>query len=333
MPEIRQNVITRDWVVIAHERAQRPHDYVFRTAPRAEISSYKDNCPFCPGHESTCPRETFRLPAQGDWAVRSFPNKFPALQLAGERQRWGDELHRSVTGVGHHEVVVLSPRHDLPLALLPEAQVRTIFRLLQERYRALRADRRVESIILFQNHGAQAGSSLEHPHAQIAATPVVPFQHRARLDEAIRHYDDTGQCVFCHTLADELAHGERVVCANRHFVAFVPWAALSPFHLWIFPRRHASAFDEVTPDELDDLADLTKEVLLRLYRAVGNPDYNFSIRCVPTHLGEVDFFHWYLPIVPRVNKSAGFEIGSGMYINPSLPEDNARFLREYDLSA
>ncbi len=333
MPEIRQNVITRDWVVIAHERAQRPHDYRLPGDQQVTPPAHKDTCPFCPGHESACPPETSRLPLEGAWAVRSFPNKFPVLQSAGERQRWGDELYRRVSGVGHHEVVVLSPRHDLPLALLPTGQVRMIFRLLQQRYRTLRSDRRVESIILFQNHGVQAGSSLEHPHAQIAATPVVPFQHRARLEEAIRYYDNTGRCVFCHTLEQELAHGERVVCANHHFVAFVPWAALSPFHLWIFPRRHASAFDQVEPEELDGLADLTQEVLLRLYRAVGNPDYNFSIRCVPTHLGEVDFFHWYLPIVPRVYKAAGFEIGSGMFINPNLPEDDARHLRECRLSA
>ena len=148
------------------------------------------------------------------------------------------------------------------------------------------------------------------------------------MDEAIRFFDETGECVFCTTLRSELADGIRIVASTDSFVAFIPFAALSPFHLWIFPVRHCSSFDEIEEYEITDLAATLRTVLGKLYHGLNNPDYNFSLRSIPAREGQREFFHWYLTVIPRIVRTAGFEIGSGMYINTTLPEESARFLRD-----
>ncbi|MGB6648121.1 MAG: HIT domain-containing protein, partial [Bacteroidota bacterium] len=195
------------------------------------------------------------------------------------------------------------------------------------RYRDIRQDDRVEAIIIFKNHGEQAGTSLGHPHSQLAATPVVPTQIRTRVEEATRFFDDTGECVFCQTLREELEDQDRIVCETAHFVAFIPYAALSPFHLWIFPRRHMSSFDDISDIETGDLALVLRTVLSKMYRGLKDPDYNYSVRSLPTRDRNTDYFHWYLTIIPRISRTAGFELGSGMFINSTVPEESAAFLR------
>ncbi len=260
-------------------------------------------------------------------------NKYPALQPSAGGLRQNSGLHRSMGGVGAHEVIIEHPRHNLTTALLETEDVASILCAYRERHSVLKRDPKIEAVILFKNHGERAGTSLRHPHSQLTATPIVPNQIRHRIEEAIRFYDDTGQCVFCRTLHDELEDGARLVTESPHFVAFVPYAALSPFHIWIFPRRHASSFDETTDDELHDLASVLQLVLAKLYWGLSNPDYNYVIRSSPAHDGHTSYFHWYLSIVPRIVRAAGFELGSGMYINPRSPEEDARFLRQFDPTA
>lgn len=333
MPEIRLNMVTRDWVIIATERARRPHDFKRSESEPPALPPRRDDCPFCPGLESLSPGETWRVPDEsGGWRVRVVPNKYPAVAAAGERTRHQEGMFRTVNGVGWHEVIVETPRHDLTTALLEPAQVAEILRVYRDRYTVIRADPRVEAIVIFKNHGPSAGTSLEHPHSQLAATPVVPYQFRSRVEEAMRHFDDSGRCVFCQMLESELAEGTRLIEASAHFVAFIPYAAFSPFHTWIFPRRHSSSYEDITDVEIADLAALLRRTLRRIYFGLGNPDFNYSIRCAPTRLCPVQYFHWYLTIIPRVSKMAGFEIGSGMFINPSLPEKSAEFLRGVDPS-
>jgi len=237
-------------------------------------------------------------------------------------------VFRSMSGVGFHEVVVEHRRHDLKPALYTVEEIRTVLVAYRARYVQMRKDPRVEAIIIFKNHGESAGTSLVHPHSQIAATPIVPTQIRHRMDEAIRFFDETGECVFCTTLRRELADRDRIVASTDSFVAFIPYAALSPFHLWIFPVRHCSSFDEIEEYEMTDLAATLRTVLGKLHFGLNDPDYNFSIRSIPAREGQREYFHWYLTVIPRIARTAGFEIGSGMYINTALPEDSARFLRE-----
>jgi UDPglucose--hexose-1-phosphate uridylyltransferase len=327
MPELRQNIITREWVIIATERARRPDEFIRPKKAVDPVPAFEPGCAFCPGNESMSAVETYRVADRDGWQVRVVENKFPALSREGDRVRRIDGVYRSMSGVGFHEVVVEHRRHDLSPALYSVEDLSRILVAYKERYRQIRKDTRVEAIIIFKNHGESAGTSLAHPHSQIAATPIVPTQVRHRLDEAIRFFDETGECVFCTTLRREVADRIRIVASTDSFVAFIPFAALSPFHLWIFPVRHCSSFDEIEEYEITDLAVTLRTVLGKLYYGLNDPDYNFSIRSIPAREGEREYFHWYLTVIPRIVRTAGFEIGSGMYINTSLPEESARFLR------
>ncbi|MFZ4555952.1 MAG: galactose-1-phosphate uridylyltransferase [Pseudanabaena sp.] len=332
MSHLRQNVITKDWVIFATERAKRPHEFA-RSLDEIppELPIYKHNCPFCKGNENPSETEYLRIEDEQGWRVRIIPNKYPALSPIGDRIRHSDGIHRSITGVGYHEVIIEHPDHNVTIALMEIGDVINILRAYRQRYNVISQDKRIESVIIFKNHGESAGTSLEHPHSQITATPVVPSQIRYRMIEAINYFDDTGICLFCYTLNDELKAQERIVLETEHFVAFMPYAALSPFHMWIFPRRHSSCFGDITEPELEDLAYNLKTVLAKLFYGLNNPAYNYTIRSIPTDEKQSDYFHWYLAIVPRVSKAAGFELGSGMYINTAMPEDSAKFLREIEI--
>ncbi len=332
MNELRQNIITRDWVIIAKGRGDRPDDFASGKKSRPPLPAYAAHCPFCVGNEAETAEETFAIRDRLGWRVRVVPNKFPALVPVGERRRKLSGVFRSMPAVGMQEVVIEHPRHDMSLALMPVAHVADVLRAYRNRYATLRQDERIEAIIIFKNHGEAAGTSLAHPHSQVVATPIVPNQFRIRVEEAIRYFDDMGECVFCRTVADELASYERVIEENDHFVAFIPYAALSPFHAWIFPKRHASSFDEITDTEIDHLAPVLKNVLARLYLALENPDFNYSVRSIPTEEKRTDYFHWYLTIIPRIARTAGLELGTGMFINPSVPEENAALLRNVDIA-
>jgi UDPglucose--hexose-1-phosphate uridylyltransferase len=328
MPELRQNIITREWVIIAKERAKRPHELVAPALPPRILPRHDPRCPFCPGNENETTLERSRIAGTDSWRVRVVANKYPALQEEGEKVRHIDGIFRSMTAVGYHEVVVEHPRHDLSPADYTVDETVQVIEAYRQRYISLAADPRIEAVIIFKNHGEGAGTSLQHPHSQIAAMPIVPTQIRHRLEESIRFFDETGDCVFCTTLQRELEDGTRIVAKNADFVAFVPYAALSPFHLWIFPIRHQSSFDEISPAQVPAFAEILQKVLAKISRGLNNPDYNFSIRSIPAHEGHREYFHWYLTVIPRIGKTAGFEIGSGMYINPSIPEESARFLRD-----
>jgi UDPglucose--hexose-1-phosphate uridylyltransferase len=331
MPELRLNVITRDWVIIATERAKRPNLFAVVRKEQPPLPAFQPDCPFCPGNEHETGKEVLRLGDEKGWRVRVFTNKYPALSSGGERRRTERGIERSMSGVGFHEVIVEHPRHDVTTALLSVAEVTDILTAYRLRYTQLRQDPRLEAIILFKNHGEIAGSSIVHSHSQLAATPVVPFQFRARMEEAMRYFDENGECIFCRTLRDELAAGERIIEQTEHFVAFSPYAALSPFHTWIFPRRHSSSFEEITDTELVDLARNLKATLAKLYYGLNDPPFNYAIRSAPTRERHGDYYHWYVTIIPRVTKTAGFEFGSGMFINTVVPEEGAKFLRDMKL--
>lgn len=329
MPELRQNLITRDWVIIATERARRPDQFVSEKKAVIPLNEYDPECPFCPGNEHLTTDEHFKLLNNDKWAVRVVPNKFPALNSKGSGKRSINGIYRSMDAFGIHDVVIEHPRHDLHFALYDTHSIENIMYAYKRRYQEIKSDKRVESIVIFRNHGKAAGTSLVHPHSQIVATPVVPFQVRSRLDTAIRYFDDNGECIFCRTLNEEISAKERIIFATELFTAFIPYAALSPFHIWIFPNRHFASFDEITDTETIALAETLHSVLKKLFVALNNPDFNFTIRSIPTHEKNSDYFHWYIAIVPRITIAAGFELGSGMYISTAIPEESAKFLRQF----
>lgn len=328
MPEIRQNLVTREWVILAAERAKRPHQFSSSDKPKKELPPYDENCPFCPGNEHLTPPEVWRLGEGSEWQIRIIPNKFAALAKEGIPHRKITGIKRSINGVGIHEILIESPVHNANIAVMKIDEVKNIITAYRERFLQICNDDRVELIIIFKNHGEGAGTSLEHPHSQIVGLPIMPQQIRYRVEEAMRYYDDTGECVFCRILKDELEDGGRIIVESTHFLSFIPYAALSPFHSWIYPRRHCHCFAYISDEEIEDLAFVLRETLAKFYHGLNDPDYNYVIRSLPRFYKELDYGHWYLSIIPRIGKAAGFELGSGMYINSAMPDESAQFLRD-----
>ncbi len=329
MPELRQNLATKEWVIIANERAKRPDEYIQsqRHIVTETRTFYDANCPFCPGNEEM-DLEIERMPAVGEWQTRVVANKYPALLREGELARTFDGVHRQITGIGYHEILVEHPHHNTTLALMTVEEIKYVLEAFYSRGWSIRKDSRIEQIVYFKNHGEQAGASLRHPHSQIIGLPVVPNNIRHRIEEARRYFDDNGECVYCTMLQDELKKKERLVAVSDHFVAFVLYAAPSPFNAWILPLQHSVSFMYSHQDEIEDLAGILRKVLRKLYIGLRDPSYNLIIRSAPVKEISNDYLHWYVSLVPRLSRTAGFELGSGMFINPSMPEDCAAFLRD-----
>lgn len=327
MPELRQNMATREWVIIATERAKRPAQFVQPAKQRVEERpTWVEDCPFCPGNEEL-DLERLRLPPEGEWLARVVGNRYPALRQEGDRTRHIEGFNSAISGVGYHDVVVEARQHNTCPALESVDEVERTLAAFQLRGNIIRDDPRIEQLIYFKNHGLTAGTSLIHPHTQLLGLPVVPYAIRARLEEARRYFDDQGVCVYCRMRDEEQRQGVRTVLASEHFTAFVPYAAFSPFHLWIIPHRHSPSFLSTTPAELRDLAAVLRQVLRKLYFGLNDPDYNYLIRSAPEREHGAAYLHWYVSIVPHVTRAAGFELGSGMFINTALPEESAAFLR------
>lgn len=328
MPELRQNLATKDWVIIATERAKRPDNFIeVDTLPAIETEPTHDpDCPFCPGNEEP-DLEIERWPNDDAWQIRVVRNKYPALIQNGDPARTFDGVHRHITGVGHHEVVVDHPQHNTSWALMACTEIKQLLSTHHQRGWQIRENPQMEQIIYFKNRGPRSGASLKHPLSQIIALPVVPNYIRHRTEEARRYSDDHGECVYCVMAQDELKRSERVICTNEHFTAFVLYAALSPFHLWIMPREHSVSFLYSQSDQIEALAEILHDVLRRLYYGLNDPSFNLIIHSAPLKEISNNYLHWYISVIPRVSRAAGFEMGSGMFINPTLPEASAEYLK------
>ena len=328
MSEFRFSVATGEWVIFAPERARRPEDFL-REKPEWTHSraTWRGQCPFCPGNDVRTPGETLCYrDEQAGWLVRSFPNRFPAVYPGPRPEMQGPEFMRFLKGVGHHEVVAESPKHNTTLALMTRGEVGLVLRAWRQRYRSLWLQPETEHVVIFKNHGHSAGCSLEHPHSQIVAMPVTPQQILQRHEVASRYYNQHGRCVFCAQLEMELAQNRRILAKSPQFVAFIPYAAFSPFSVWILPRKHSCSFGLITDTELDELATMLRDLLARFYHVLGDPDYNLVVRSSHAEVQGTRVFHWYLTLVPRLSKAAGFELGTGMFINSSTPEADTEFL-------
>jgi len=333
MPEIRQNPLNKEWVIIATERAKRPHELARKIEERQKLPRFSAQCPFCPGNEHMAPPSTMEIQRDAKWQVRVVPNKYAALTTEGPLYRRTEGLKRTVSGVGIHEVIVETPVHNLTTALLNEDDAELILECYHERYLVIARDPRVELITIFKNHGSAAGTSLEHSHSQLMASPIISPEIRRRMEDAMIYYDDEGRCLFCKVMEEELADRIRVVEETEYFVAFIPYASLSPFAMWIFPRRHMASYGQIHPEEITDLARILQSVLARIYYGLGDPDFNYVLRSSPSENRYSRYYHWYISLIPRLTNVAGFELGSGMHINVTLPEENAEFLRSVQLGA
>ncbi len=346
MSELRFDPIQGRWVIIATERSRRPHDLQRVTVRNAQVAGF---CPFCPGHEMRTPPEIAAVgrdadapPNTPDWQIRVVPNKYPALNVEGDLDRRGLGLYDVMHGIGAHEVVIDSPRHEVDLASLPADHLTEMLVLCQERQRDLYRDRRLQYVLIFKNHGAEAGATLPHPHSQIIAMPIIPRIIVQELQQTKAHYRLKSRCLFCDVLNEELEREERLVLANDHFVAFAPYASRFPFELMILPRRHDHHFTNATREQLADLAVCLGDLARRLQAVLDDPPFNLVIHTAPntdaygtpSHYWQTlrDDYHWHVEILPRMTRVAGFETGTDLYINPTAPEEAARFLREADES-
>ena len=322
---MRLNLVTGEWVIYAPSRRKRPQD--FHQADK--VPETQINCPFCPNNQRDIELSTLELPLKsGPWQTRVVANKYPALLRFHPTQRLAHGTYLVTSGYGKHEVIIESPQHDTTIATLSPEAVTLVVETYHQRYLALMEDPEIMMVIIFRNHGQAAGASLRHPHSQIIATSVVPRNRRWQEYEAQRYFDQWKRCVYCDMLAFELRERQRIILENKSFVAFVPFAAEVPCEIWIIPRRHQADFGNISEVEKLDFATILQQSLAKLYQKLNNPDYNYIISSAVRYRSEDSQVHWYCQIQPRLTTPAGFELGSGMSINPSVPEVDADFLRE-----
>jgi UDPglucose--hexose-1-phosphate uridylyltransferase len=326
MPELRKDPVIGRWVIIASERGKRPMDFPHkREEPRGGF------CPFCPGNEEKTPPEILTLGGDDSWQVRVVPNKFPALVIEGELKRKGLGLYDVVDGIGAHEVIIDSPRHDANLADLPPEDIDRVLEAYQLRLIDLSRDQRFRYILLFKNHGENAGASLEHSHTQLIATPIIPKRVMEELEGTQRHFQIKERCIYCDIIDQEIFDGRRIIMESDHFIVISPFAARFPFETWILPKRHEPHFHRLDKTLRLDLAEVMGKVLRKINVALDEPAYNYVIHTAPINDGHEWTFHWHLELMPKLTRVAGFEWGSGFYINPTPPEDAAEYLRKITL--
>jgi UDPglucose--hexose-1-phosphate uridylyltransferase len=231
-----------------------------------------------------------------------------------------------MSGVGDHEVIIETPRHNTRLSDLETEEVAAVIGAYRKRRLALKQDPRFRFVMVFKNHGAAAGASLEHSHSQLVALPIVPIQVSEEMEGARRYYNDHHQCIFCAMIQQELSAEVRIIEEREGIVAVAPFASRFPFETWLIPHGHSPSFEKM--EGYDGLADCLRGVLRRMDRVLTDPPYNFIIHTAPFGEPADEYYHWHLEIMPRVTKVAGFEWGTGFYINPTPPEEAAKYLRE-----
>jgi UDPglucose--hexose-1-phosphate uridylyltransferase len=332
MSELRYNATADEWVIIASERAKRPED--FKHAASVVAPDNIEHCPFCAGHEQKTQGEIYAVrednsePNTPGWKVRIVPNQFPAVTTEKNQQIKNENIFNSKSGFGIHDVIIESPDHNLPLCEMDKKQVERVFLTYKQRFLQLSRDPRFETIILFKNHGQAAGTSLSHPHSQVVALPIIPSTVLQKVEVARRYFAKTGLCLYCQIVENEIRADERVVIQSENFLAYEPFGSHTPFETMILPKWHAPSFAEITDEQCRELAGVMQQIIKRINAVLNTPAYNFALYSIPLNEGNHKIYHWHFKIYPRVSQPAGFELGSGMYINTMVPEDAARYLRE-----
>jgi UDPglucose--hexose-1-phosphate uridylyltransferase len=346
MSELRFDPIRRRWSIIATERRFRPHEF---KRPGPEPPGDVATCPFEYGNEGATPPEilalghTARQPNAPNWQVRVVPNKFPALRVEGELIREGVGMFDRVNGIGAHEVIIETPDHARTTADMTAEEIFLVLKAWRERLVDLRRDIRIRYVLLFKNQGRDAGASLYHPHSQLIATPIIPTAVVEELNVAREHWAHKERCIFCDFIQQERALGDRIALETDRFVLIEPFASSFPFETWLLPKQHSHDFAHCADPLLEDLARLVRDFLRRIRALLDDPPYNFILHTAPSphpRPGQPSYwstiqydYHWHIEFIPRITRIAGFEWGSGYAINPTAPEEAARFLREITVEA
>jgi UDPglucose--hexose-1-phosphate uridylyltransferase len=330
MSELRRDPIGGRWVIVDTDHPHKPEDYEF------EAASFKGGtCPFCYGNESMTPPEieAIRDPhthanASG-WQVRVVPNKFPALQVEGDIDRRGLGMYDMSNGVGAHEVLIETPYHQKDICDLLNSEVENFLSMYCRRALDLVKDRRFKYIMVFKNFGAAAGASLEHPHTQIIALPMIPKNALEEIKGAQDFFEYRERCIFCDIIRQETQEAERVVLENKYFLAFCPFVSRFPFEIWIIPKKHNGYFCHMPQEEMPALAQMLKDIVTKLKKLFPNVSYNYIMHSSPVNGdGSSEGYHWHIEFMPKLTRTAGFEWGSGFYLVATPPELAAKYLRD-----
>ncbi len=330
MPELRKDPIIDRWVIISTERGKRP---VFISEEKGP--SKASVCPLCPGNEAMTPSEVYALRPHGspansrNWTLRVVPNKFPALRIEGSLDKQGLGLYDRMNGVGAHEVIIETPHHDEALSTMSVHGIQAVLQAYRERILDLEKDKRFRFVMVFKNQGSVAGASIDHSHSQLIALPIVPRRVSEEINGGLAFYKYKERCIFCDIIAQEKYENVRVVFENDACIVLSPYASRFPFETWLLPKTHESSFaSERRADQYWSVAEALSVVLKRYNSVLNSPPYNYMVHTAPFGNGEIPHYHWHIEIIPRLTKMAGFEWGTGFYINPTPPEEATTFLRE-----
>lgn len=341
MSELRKDPIVDRWVIIAKNRAERPLELA-ESAPAGRTTTA--DCPFCEGHERETTEEVLAVREAGSaangpgWQVRVVTNLYPALTPgAAPFAPNPASLFDAQPALGAHEVVIEHPRHLIGTSDLSVEELTEVLLVYRDRLAALRALGRYVQPIVFKNVGAAAGASIEHAHSQIMALPLIPREIAAELESARRYHQNNRRCIYCQLLAAELSSCQRLVepvanPAGARFVALSAYAARTPFETWVLPAEHQSDFEQLSPEGARELAAVMRAVVAKISAALDQPPYNYIIHTSSFDTFENDHYHWHIEIIPRVTKTAGFEWGTGLAINPVPPEEAAAIMRALHLA-
>ncbi len=312
--ELRLDLISKDWVVIATGRSRRPE--AFKNESRSKVKVDKKSCPFCKAFENE-KKDTLVL-----------PNKYPAfLSHPDFDEKIEGNLYKTMNAVGFCELVVTKD-HEKTLALLPLKKVEEVISAYQQRYLALMDKKFVNYISIFHNHGLEAGASQPHPHSQIITTPLIDVDLQRALSTSEKYFKKDKKCIYCEMNEWEKKIKKRIVFENRDFICLCPFASKSAFEVIISPKNHLSNFERINEKEKSGLAEAFQQVLKKLYKALNNPSYNFYLHTAPCDGKDYSYYHWHWTILPKTDTLAGFEIGTRMEISTIEPEKAAKYLRE-----
>lgn len=324
MPQLRQNIITGEWVVIAPERAKRPNDFV---VAETVIHESKDDCAFCLHNEEY---KKHRLKNFESGEIYVIPNKYPAFvetnkQCSPRTYHVEDGFYHAKPALGGHDVIVIKD-HDLNLFTFTEKTWAEMMAMFAKRYKYWRQDCNTEYAMAIYNQGQRSGASILHPHAQLFASDIIPNQIVKEQHGAETYYEKHGQCVFCILIAHELKQKTRIIYESTDMVACTFYAARFPFEIWAFPKKHASHYEKKTYNDHLAIAKCLKNITDKLGKTLKNPPLNFYLHDLPTAISDSRYYHWHIEITPRVSLYGGYELGSGVVIDVMSPEEAAEYL-------
>lgn len=328
MPDLRRDPITGRWVIVNVESPIKPGGF-----DEEQHEKKGGVCPFCLGNEKMTPPEIIAYrkkdtaPDTPGWRVRTVPNKYPALQIEGDLNKRGIGVYDITNGVGAHEVIIETPDHNKEMKDVSVKELEEIITMYKQRSIDLEKDKRFRYILIFKNYGKSAGASLEHPHSQLIALPVIPKRVKEELVGSLNYFDYRDRCIFCDMIKQEKEDIKRIIDENEGYIAFTPYVSRFPFEVWIIPKNHESDFTEIENKEIPNLSKILKNSLYRIDKVLTDPSYNFIIHTSPVEDKGSPYYHWHIEIMPKLVRTAGFEWGSGFYICLTPPEMAAEYLR------